>query len=761
MGYEHIGRCYNDIHAVSKVTGQAKYVGDMKIEDMLYGKVLWSTKAHARIKRINTEKAKALPGVKTVITWEDVPRNNYCPAGHPYPDDSPQDMYILDNVVRFVGDSVAAIAADSPEIAARALELIDVEYEELPAILSIEDALKEDAVEIHKDTKNICGQHSYEFGNVSKGFADSDLIVEDEFHTPIVQHCSIENHVSLARVENDGTLTIYSATQIPFHLRRILAHALGLPIGSIRVIKGFVGGGFGGKEDVCQEAINAVLALKTGKPVLLELNREEDIVSTRTRHSMIFKFKTGVSKDGKLLAREMHVFSNTGAYAGHGHCVVYNIDAQFPCLYPTPNIAFHGTTVYTNMPIASAMRSYGIAQYNFAMESHMDNIAKRLKMDPLELRKKNIVKEGFKDPQGYFTVSTCGIEDCLDKGEKLSKWKEPPKAHQNKYVKVGKGMACFSYASSTFPYNAEMSGARIKMNEDGSIVLFIGSADIGQGNDTIMAQIAAEELGLSLDAVKVIAVDTDLCPFDMGAYASRQANICGMAVKKAAQKCRSILLDCASKVINVSSGELQLKSGWIINRTSGFKYMPIKDMVMEAYYSKGKSIAIDCEDYFTPGNNPLCFGAVFVEIEVDTGTGKIEVRNLWAIHDSGKIINHQTAQGQVHGGAAMGVGYGVLEQLLIDKKTGRTLNNNLLDYKLPTILDIPDIDVHFVETIEPSTAYGNKALGEPPCISVAPAIRNALLNALDLELNAIPLTPERVLRGIKEENIKNNQKMEV
>lgn len=755
MGYEHIGKSYSDIHAVSRVMGTAKYVGDIKINNMLYGKILWSTVAHAKIKRINTEKAKALPGVEAVVTWEDVPRNAYCPAGHPYPDDSPQDTYILDTVVRFIGDPVAAVAADSLETAVRAVELIEVDYEELPSHFTIEDALKENAVEIHHGTKNICGQHSYEFGDISKGFADADLIVEDEFHTPIVQHCPMENHVSLAQLENDGTVTVYSATQIPFHLRRILAHALGLPIGSIRVVKGYVGGGFGGKEDVCQEPINVVLSLKTGKPVLLELSREEDMISTRTRHSMSFKFKTGVSMEGNLLARQLHVWSNTGAYAAHGHCVVYNIDAQFPCLYPTPNIAFHGTTVYTNMPIASAMRSYGISQYNFAMESHMDNIANKLKIDPIELRKKNIVKAGFKDPQGHFTVNSCGVEECLQTGEKLSNWQKGLKIHENRNILKGKGMASFSYASSTYPYNAEMSGARIKINEDGSIVLFIGSADIGQGNDTIMAQIAAEELGLTLNAVKVIAVDTDLCPFDMGAYASRQANVGGMAVKKAAQKCKSIILDFASKILNVSPNDLQLKAGWVIDKKNGMKLVTIKDIMMDAYYSKGKSISIDCEEYFTPSNNPLCFGAVFAEVDVDMGTGKIIVNKILAIHDSGKIINYQTAQGQVHGGVIMGVGYGISEQLLLDRKTKRIINNNLLDYKIPTILDVPDIDVRFVETIEASTAYGNKALGEPPCISVAPAIRNAVLDATGVKFNEIPLTPERVLKGLKMKVIKN------
>ncbi|WP_148134079.1 xanthine dehydrogenase subunit XdhA [Candidatus Formimonas warabiya] len=749
MDYQHIGKSTKRIDVIPKVTGKAKFVGDIKIPGMLYGKILWSALGHAKIKRIETDPAKRLPGVKAVITWKDVPRHAYCPAGHPYPDDSPQDMYILDKTVRFLGDPVAAVAAESKEIAQKALGLIKVEYEELPLILSPEEALKENAPEIHEGTKNICGQHSYEFGNVLGGFKNADLIIEDEFRTPIVQHCPIENHASLAYLDNDARLIVHSATQIPFHLRRILSQVLGMPMGKIKVIKSYVGGGFGGKEDVCQEPINAVLALTTGNPVLLEFSREEEMVSTRTRHSMILELKSGVMKNGELVARELKVLSNTGAYAAHGHCVVYNIDAQFPVLYPTPNISFAGLSVYTNMPIASAMRSYGISQYNFAMESHMDNIAQRLGMDPLDLRLKNICKLGYRDPQAYFSVNSCGIEECLNKGKELSNWVVKRGQKSNGIKKRGLGMACLSYASSTYPYNAELSGARIKMNEDGSATLFIGSAEIGQGNDTIMAQIAAEELGIDVESIHVIAVDTDLCPIDMGAYASRQSSVCGMAVKKAGVKCRKAITGFVGSLFNRDPEDLLVKYGVIYDGLTGESLISVKDAAMKAHYTKGNSVTIDHEAYFSPGNNPLAFGAVFAEVEVDTGTGKVEVEKIWALHDSGKILNYQAAEGQVHGGVSMGFAYGTSEQLLIDKNTGRVLNGNLLDYKMPTILDVPPVDVTFVETIEPSSAYGNKALGEPPCISVAPAVRNAVLNAIGVAYNEIPLTPEKILLHLK------------
>ncbi|ATW24849.1 xanthine dehydrogenase subunit XdhA [Candidatus Formimonas warabiya] len=750
MDNQYIGKSVPRIDAIPKVMGKAKYIGDIKMPGMLYGKILWSSVAHAYIKKIDTSKAKNFPGIKAVITWEDVPRILYCSAGHPYPDDSPQDMYILDKKVRYVGDPVAAVAAESREIAEEAIRLIEVEYEELPAILSPEDALDEHAPEIHEGTKNICGENISQFGDVAKGFEDSNYVFEDEFRTPIVQHCPIENHVSLVYLEDDGRYTVHSATQVPFHLRRILSQALNIPIRKIKVIKTYVGGGFGGKEDVCQEPINVVLTQKTGKPVLLEYTREEEFVSTRTRHSTIIKLKTGVTKEGKILARQMDVLSNTGAYAGHGHGIVYSMSSHFPTLYPAPNTLFKGKSVYTNMPVASAMRSYGISQLNFATEAHMENIAGRLGIDPLEFRRKNLISPDFKCPNEYFIVNSYGLGTCLEKGEKLSNWKtKRNREHDDSSVtKKGLGMACFSYQSHTYPAVHELSGARIKLNEDGSATLFLGSAEVGQGNDTAMAQIAAETLGISIDTINVIAVDTDICPFDNGAYGSRQLFVGGMAVKKAAIKCKEALLGYAAKMLNKSPESLDTREGFILGENDE-KLLSVRKAAMKAYYDHKHPITICFEEYFSPNCNPLTFGAVFAEVEVDTGTGKVEVEKIWALHDSGKIINPLLAEGQVHGGIFMGLGYGVSEQLLIDQKTGRTLNGNLLDYKLPTMLDMPPVDVTFIETEEPTTAYGNKSLGEPPCISVAPAIRNAVLNAVGVEYNEIPLTPERVLMKLK------------
>lgn len=751
MAYKYIGKDVPRLDAVAKVTGKAKFVADFGMPGMLYAKVLRSPVAHANIKKIDTSRAEALPGVHGVITWENVPRNPYCTAGHPYPDSNPLDTYILDKKVRYVGDAVAAVAAETPEIAEEALKLIEVEYEELPAYFTPEAALAENAVEIHEGAKNISGQHDFCQGDVEAAFAQSDYVFEEEFRTPIVTHCALETHVTMCYVDERDRLVVYSSTQVPFNLRRILAQALGIGVGQIRIVKPHVGGGFGGKAEVCQEPICAVLALKTGRPVLLEYTREEEMVSTRTRHSTIIRLKTGVTKDGQMLAQTMKIISNTGAYAGHGHAVVYSIGSHFAVHYPVPNFAFEGISVYTNIPVASAMRSYGVSQLNFAMESHMDNIARKLNIDPLAFRRNNMLKPGQKDPMGYFSNNSYGLAQCLDKGEELSGWQEKRQSGNNTSGKKkrGIGMACYSYETTAYSGAEEMSGARVRVNEDGSATLYIGTAELGQGNDTIMAQIVAEELSIDIRDVHVVAVDTDVCPYDIGAYASRQVYMGGMAVKQAAVKCRQKIVDFAAWLFHAYPKNLEVREGWIVDKLSNEKLISVKEAAWKAHYNMDNPMTIVGEAYYGAKCNPMSFGAVFAEVEVDTGTGKVEIVKLWSIHDAGKIINPQLAAGQVHGGVLMGLGFGLLEQLLIDPKTGRTLNGNLLDYKMATMMDTPPLEVAFVETSEPSSAYGNKSLGEPPCISVAPAIRNAVLDAVGVEFNEIPLTPERVLMGLK------------
>ena len=761
MTYKYIGKGIAKVDGVAKVTGEAKFTGDLYFPNMLYAQVLHSTIAHAKILKIDASKALELPGVVAIFTHNDVPKNKFTWTGHPYPDDTPLDSLILNERVRFVGDPVAAVVATTVDIAKEALSLIEVEYEEIEAILSMAEAMTKET-EIHDGTKNIAGDTAYEIGNVTLAFEEAACIIEDEFKTQIAQHCPIETHVSIAIPEANGRVTVHSATQSPFTVRRLLSNALGIPVGNIRVIKSFVGGGFGGKQDMCQEALNAFIALKTRRIVKLEYTREDDIVSTRTRHSMVLKLKTGLNKDGKIIARKLKVMSNTGAYSAHGHSVVLNISSVFPVLYPSMDLSFEGTTYYTNLPIASAMRGYGITQLTYAVESHMDNIAKKINIDPIEFRLKNLCEKGYTGPKSGFDIKSFGLKEILDIGKIKSQWEQKRAQYSSEddgVIKKGLGVACFAYASCTTPHLTEISSAKVQMNEDGSALLYIGAADIGQGTDTIFAQIAAEELGINIETIKVIAVDTDICPFDLGAYASRQTYVGATAVKDAAIKCKEQILEIASKKYEIAKQKLKISDGYICDENHK-PITHISEITMEAFYEIGEAKIIHGVASNSPKTNAYSFGANFVEVEVDTKTGKVEIKKIWAIHDSGKIINPVLAEGQVYGGVLMGVAYGLYEEIHISE-TGKVFNNNLLDYKIPTIKDVPPIEVIFVETEEPSSGYGEKALGEPPILATAPAIRNAILNATEVALNELPMNPQRVLQGIRGQSLIDQAKGEM
>lgn len=750
--FDVIGQSIPRIDAYDKVTGQAVYIGDMKLPGMLYAKIYHSPVAHAVITKIHTEKAKAIEGVRAVVTFEDILPIPYTTCGHPLPFDTPLDTMILNRHVRYVGDPVAAVVADTPQIALEAVRQIEIEYDELPAYFNMEDALKPDACEIHEGSRNIAGAHHYEVGDVDKAFAGAAYIFEDVMETPIVTHSPIEPHVSLADIDHRGKLTVYASNQSLSILRERIAYVLNKRLSDVRVIKGHVGGGFGGKQEPVYEPLNAFLSVFTNRPVMLEISREECLSATRTRHSMRFKMRSALDKDLHFVAREVSVLSNTGAYSAHGHNVSLNISTQFALLYPTPNIRFEAKTVYTNILVASAMRGYGIPQWTFAMESHLDNIAHQLGIDPLAFRKRNIYKLGDPINVEHITMNSCGLPEILKKGPELIGWDsfEHTTSNHGK-VRRGIGMSCFSYGQSCYPHSVELSGARIQVHENGAATLFIGCAEIGQGTDTIMAQIAAEALGVPFDWITVVTPDTDITPFDPGAYASRQTYVSGMAVKKAGLACKEDILNHAHKQLTFERDRLDIRQGFIIDKISGKRLCPMEDVTMKIFYSFPEASTITHDAYNTPKDNMLTFGATFAIVSVDTGTGKVDVEKLVTLIDCGTVINPQTALGQLCGGSIMSYGFGLTEQILIDKKTGRVHNDNLLDYKVPTSADVPDIVAQFVETDELTSAYGNKSLGEPPNLSPATAIRNAVTDALGgkVKFNRLPLTPERVLMTIK------------
>lgn len=762
MAFETVGKREIRKDAVAKVTGKAKYSDDFFERDMLVGKVLRSPYAHAVIKHIDVSKARALPGVEAVITHEDLPKIKYGTAGHPWSLElehrDVEDRLILTNKARYVGEGVAAVVAEDALTAEKALKLIEVEYEVLPFVLDPEKAVLPGAPIIHEERKdNIISSFGEQTGDIEEAFKKADRIFEGVYETSIVQHCHLEVQSAYAYVDSDERLVIVTSTQIPHIVRRVVSQALGITWGKVRVIKPYIGGGFGNKQDAIIEPLTAAMSLAVnGRPVRYSLTREECFIDTRTRHAMKFYLKTAVSKEGTLLGINIRLFSNNGAYASHGHTVAMSAGSKFRLLYNFNSIKYEPKTVYTNLPTAGAMRAYGCPQIFYALESHIEDIAREMNMDPIEFRKRNLIGVGKMDPLSKIVVRSFGLNECIEKGKQLIKWDEKLKKYkeQKGIKRRGMGMACFSYATGTYPHGFEIAGARIVMNQDGSIQLQVGATEIGQGSDTVLSQIAAEVLGLPFEMVHIVSQqDTDVTPFDTGAYASRQTFVAGAAVKKAAEEARRKVLELAGKKVGLGIDELDIKNARIIERKLGREICTMEDIAMESYYDRENAAPITGNASANVRNNAMAYGVTFVEVEVDMETGRIDIIEIYNVHDSGVIINPQLAEGQVHGGVSMSLGYALSEQLLFDSETGAPLNNNFLDYKLQTIMDTPVIGVDFVQIPDPAGSVGQKSLGENTTISPAPAIRNAVLNATGMAFNKLPLTPQKVFEKMKESGL--------
>ena len=759
MDHNVVGKSVQRLDAIAKVTGRAKYTDDFFERDMLVGKVVRSPHAHARVLSIDADAARALPGVVAVITPADLPSIKFATAGHPWSLDpghrDVEDRLILTDRARFVGDAVAAVVAEDLLTAEKAVHLVKVEYEVLPFVLTAEDAMKEGAPLLHENRPgNVVSSFGVQFGDIEAELKGADHVFEGDYETSVVQHCHIESMSAFAFVDSDGRLVINSSTQIPHIVRRIVAQSLGLSWGRVQVIKPFVGGGFGNKQDVVVEPLTAAMTLAAGgRPVRYCMTREEVFVDTRTRHGMKLHLKTAVTADGTLKGIHVQVLSNTGAYASHGHSIAMSAGGKFRPLYNFRAIKYEPKTVYTNLPVAGAMRGYGTPQIFFALESHLDDIARQLGMDPVALRRKNLIAVGHMDPLSKNVVRSFGIPECIEKGLSLLRWdeKKAALANQTGHLRRGVGMALFAYASGTHPVALELAGARIVMNQDGSVALQVGATEIGQGSDTVFAQMVAETLGLPVGMVHVVTVqDTDITPFDSGAYASRQTFVTGVAVRKAAVEIRDKVLAVAARRTGLNASELDIRDRQIVEIALGRVVCSLEDVAMDSYYDRILAAPITSDTSANVRINAMSYGATFVEVEVDIQTGKVEVTELYNIHDSGTIINPRLAEGQVHGGVSMALGAALLEQMLFDPKTGRTLNNNLLDYKLPTLLDTPKINAAFVETFDAAGSFGSKSLGECPVISPAPAVRNAVLDATGVAFHKIPLYPQVVFEKFRE-----------
>ncbi len=745
-----VGKSVKRIDAFDKVTGRTKYTDDLCDKSAYIAKVLHSTITHGKVLSVDTTEAEKIDGVVKIVTCFDVPKVYFPTAGHPWSTDvSHQDVadrLLLTDTVRFYGDDIAAVVAENEVAAQQALKAIKVEYEEYPFVLDVQEAMSDTAPQLHESfPNNILGHSAQSVGNYEEAIKEEGLIKFDNWYdTPTVQHCHIENHICYASMEN-GRLTVVTSTQIPHIVRRVVGQALSLDWGKIRVVKPYIGGGFGNKQDVLYEPLCAYLSTVVGgRLVKLDSTREETFVCQRVRHAVRSHIITYTKPDGTFVARKLELFSNQGAYASHGHSIAAKGMGCFKQLYPCPNVEAECYTVFTNRPVAGAMRGYGIPQAMFAVESQIDDIAKGLNMSPLEIRQKNLMPVGYKDDFSKNVNYFDSFNQCIEKGKKYIDYDRKIEEYKNQSgnIRKGVGMAVFWYNTAVWPISLESSSSRMVLNQDGSISLQLGETEIGQGADTAFAQMAADSVGLTLDKVNVISCqDTDITPFGTGAYASRQTYVGGLTIKQTGEMLKRRILDYASKLSKIDINELDIVDNNIVAIADSKVVMTVAGLATTALYSMEDSRHITAESTYQIKSNAYSFGCCFADVEVDIRACKVKILDIINVHDCGKLINPQLAEAQVHGGMSMGIGYALSEQELFDSRSGRTLNNNLLDYKLSTFMDHPHLEAQFVENAEPTSAFGTKALGEPPACPVAPAIRNAVLHATGVAINTVPMTP--------------------
>jgi putative selenate reductase molybdopterin-binding subunit len=762
---EVVGKNVLKVDGIPLATGQPKFTMDMDIPGALIGKLLYSPHAHAEIVSIDTSEAEKVPGVVCILHHGKVPRVPYTTAGQGWPEPSPYDTVLFDKKVRYVGDRVAAVAAETEEAALEALRKIKVEYKILPAVFSIDEALAPGAPIIHDEPdaqgiydakRNIAAAVDVPVGDLERGFAESDVIVEETCEMPYVQHAALEPHRVAVYFDEDGRLVIRSSTQVPFHVRRIVSRVLGIPIHRIRVIKPRIGGGFGSKQEVILEPIAAALALRTGRPVVMNLSREEVFVSTRTRHPYRVRVKLGAKKDGMLHALEMEALASAGAYGPHSGTVLYNVGSKSLPLYnKARHLRFHGKAVYTNLPVAGAYRGYGATQGFFALEVAMDELAEKLGMDPVELRLKNHIRAGETSPifeklgEGREgkpqIVRSCALAECIKIGAERIGWYEKRKSPRREGSWVyGVGMSCAMQGSGIT--GVDMAAATLIMNEDGSFRLLVGATDLGTGSDTVLAQIAAEVLAVPVEKIVVYSSDTDFTPFDKGAYASSTTYVSGNAVLQAAEKVKEQILLVASKILDEPVENLDLEREKVVSLRTG-KEVPYWEIGHRAFYVTEQQHIMASASFACP-ESPPPFAAFFCEVGVDTETGVVKVEKFVAVADCGQPIHPKLAEGQLEGAVVQGIGHALFEEMLFSER-GSCINRTFFDYRVPTSLDVPEIEAILVPTNEPTGPFGAKSIAEIGINGPLPAISNAVYHAVGVRLNRAPFTPERVLAALR------------
>jgi 4-hydroxybenzoyl-CoA reductase alpha subunit len=748
-----VGKAVPRNDADAKARGSAIYTDDMKLPGMLHGRILRSPLAHARILRIDTGKAASLPGVKCVITAEDTPKIKYG-NWRLVPDTQDEYPLALDKV-RFIGDEVAAVAAVDKDTAEEALRLIQVEYEELPAVFDTDDAVRSGAPVLHDYCKNnISVNRKIQYGDVEKGFSESDYVREDTFKVHAVSHAYLEPCSALAQVDLDGRITLWTSTQVPYIVQCLLAATLGMRENDIRIIKPYVGGGFGGKMELrTWEFCAALMAKKTGRPVKFTLSREEEFLAGRRRHPMKIHSKVGFKKDGTLVAKDLRIQLDGGAYNAMGPTATFLCGNFGAMLYRYPHYRFYGEHVYTNKPPASAMRGFGAPQSLYATEIQMNSAAEELGIDPVDIRIKNAQVSGDKIPD-VATISSCGFIESIKAVAEMSGWKD-----KRKSLKAGQGIGigCYSFISggvfNWFNTQYPFSAAEVRAFSDGTVHLLTMAADIGQGCDTVLKQILAEELGLKMEDIRITSADTSMTPqADLGSWGSRVTLMAGNAVIDAARKIKAQLFGALSARYNLNViYEMECKDGKVQPKgrpDRGLSFGEAVAMVQKA--NRGEPLVT--RGSYTPRDKGLVtpafgFGAQVAQVEVDKETGLVEVKQMWTAHDCGTVINPRGVEGQLAGSIQMGLGYALSEQFVMEG--GRTLNTNFLDYKMATAVDMPPSEVVHVDTYEPEGPMGAKEAGEGLASPTAPAISDAVYHATGYRCMDLPITPEKILNGMK------------
>ena len=738
-----------------KSVGAACYIDDIRLPRMLHCAILFSPHAHARIKHIDTSKAEALDGVRGVIHCFNTPRNLYNSAMRFYTDTSPSDMpkteMIFDPVVKFVGDRVAAVAAESEDIARKALSYIEVAYEELDAVTTLEHAMQEHSPQANPagiDGTNVCGA-AVAYGSGSEQevlleVSQSPVRLTSKFRTSRVHHAYLEPVCHIASYTPDGHLAIWTSGQNVFCFRDVLSEALGIPQNRIRLIKTTCGGAFGGKLEVMHEPVAALLSKATGRPVKLRLNRREVFSSTRCRHEALITIQSGVHADGTLAAQHVHSALNTGAYATSGPNTAGAQSGKTFVMYRAKHMFYNGTPYYTNTPIAGAMRGYGCPQLMVSREAHLDRIARALSMDPVEFRLKNALEPYAENCMGK-PMHNARLIQCIKEGAERFEWKrrrEEARTGQGTKAR-GIGMGAAAHGAGWYPVYQDMTSVTMMMNNDGSLQLLTGIHDLGTGAKTVLAQIAKEVLTVPLDLIQVIEADTAVAPLDLGAQASRSTYIGGNCVKECAEELKRQLTKEAAGLLEQEESELSVK-GMHVHCTKTGRSVSFADIVDSAQKGTlGPQRQIGAFRSFCSREAVYSYSAVFADVEVDTDSGEVEVKEMLSVHNSGTVINPALAEGQVHGGVHMGLGYALSEDMMIDEQTGKVENPTFKKYRLFRSHEMPRIHVHFLEEPEESGPYGAKSIGECATDGVAGAIVNAVSHALGgADIDRIPMTPE-------------------